>query len=215
MKTLVLGATGACGSALIHLLCENPAVTEVIAPARKPNFEHKHPKLQWVVSDLLQDKHWETLAEGVSVAYCCIGTTQAQTPDKERYKEIDLGLPTRMANACKKYGVPTLAVVSAMGANHKSKLFYPRLKGLMENAIAAANIPHSIIVRPALIVAKREKFRVGEYLAAVITKVINPLLPLKYRSISAERIAQKLIIYTIPQPLQGWNIMESDALQQD
>lgn len=215
MKVFVLGGSGACGATLIEQLCRQEKVSHIIAPARNPIKEIQHPKLQWIQAELIADTAWESLLQGVQMAYCCVGTTKAQTPNSKLYTAIDLGLPTRLAKACTRYGVQTIAAVSSIGANSNSKVFYSRTKGEMEKAIQEANIPYTLIVRPSLILAKRKKFRPGEMFAALIMRLFRPITPLKYRPITAEQIAKKMIQKTIINPQKGCVILESDALQKE
>ena len=193
-KAIILGATGLTGGHLLKLLLDNPAYETVIVFGRT-SVGFEHPKLQEHLTDLfaLQDQHPYFHADEV---YCCIGTTKAKTPDKETYKKIDFGIPLTAAQLCERNHIKSLVVISALGANAKSSIFYNRLKGEMEQAVQEAYSGNTFFAQPALIGGAREESRTGEWLFKQLFKGLNYLLvgPLKkYRSIHPEQIAKAMI----------------------
>ena len=107
--------------------------------------------------------------------YCCIGTTSAKTKDRTVYKAIDFGIPFAAAKLAKQNNISTYLVVSAMGANSKSKIFYNRTKGDMEQAVLSQKIPNTYILRPSLILGERNEKRFGESLGAVLLKLTKKI----------------------------------------
>ncbi|THD69678.1 NAD-dependent epimerase/dehydratase family protein [Robertkochia marina] len=193
-KAIILGATGLTGGHVLKLLLDNAAYETVIVFGRT-SVGFKHPKLQEHLTDLftLQEEHAHFHADEV---YCCIGTTKAKTPDKETYKKIDYGIPLTAAQLCERNDIENLVVISALGANPESGIFYNRLKGEMEQAVQQAHSGNTFIVQPALISGDREENRTGEWLFKQLFKGLNYLLvgPLKkYRSIHPEQIAKAMI----------------------
>src|SRR5690606_5611310 len=111
-------------------------------------------------------------------------------------EKIDRGIPVDAAILARKNNISTFAVISALGANKDSKIFYNRVKGQMEAEVLAQDIPNTYIFQPSLIAGDREESRTMEKLAARVIKVIKPVLsgPLKkYRSIHPETIARAMI----------------------
>ena len=195
MKTaIILGATGLTGGKLLELILEDDRYGTVKLFSRS-SVGISHPKLEEHLGDLKDMESFAAVFHAEEL-FCCIGTTKAKTPDREVYKSIDYGLPVRAAKRCKERGVGTFIVISAMGANPKSSIFYNRVKGQMEEAVLAENIPKTHILQPSLIGGKRKEKRWGEWIFKQLMKVANFALvgPLeKYRSIRPETIARSMV----------------------
>ncbi len=190
---IVLGASGLTGSILLELLLQDDQYCSVKIISRK-NIEKKHPKIKEFVGDLLQLENFENDFTG-DVCFCCIGTTAKKTPDKETYRKIDFGIPVAAAKLCTKNKIPTYMVISALGADAKSSIFYSRTKGEMEQAVLQENIPYTYLLEPSLIFGDRKESRVGEKIAIVLTKLFGFLLVgklKKYKGIEAENIAKAM-----------------------
>jgi len=147
------------------------------------------------IGDLLELEQFKNDFTGDEV-YCCIGTTAKKTPDKSLYRDIDYGIPVAAAKLAKANRINTFLVISAMGANKKSNIFYNRTKGEMEQEVLNQAIPRTSILRPSLIGGERNEQRLLEKIGLVVFKVIQPLFigPLKkYRIINADSIAQAML----------------------
>ncbi|CAN0602773.1 unnamed protein product, partial [Ectocarpus sp. 12 AP-2014] len=152
-------------------------------------------KVKQFIGDLLELEQFKNDFTGDEV-YCCIGTTAKKTPDKSLYRDIDYGIPVAAAKLAKANGINTFLVISAMGANKKSSVFYNRTKGEMEQEVLNQAIPKTSILRPSLIGGERNEQRLLEKIGLVVLKVIQPLFigPLKkYRIINADSIAQAML----------------------
>ncbi|MCV6631272.1 MAG: NAD(P)H-binding protein [Flavobacteriaceae bacterium] len=192
---IVLGATGLTGRILVKELLNDLRYQTIKVFARKP-LGYLHPQLEEFEVDLLELHKYKAFFKADEV-YCCIGTTKAKTPIKSQYTAIDFGIPAQAAKLCREQAIPTFVVVSALGANPNSNIFYNRVKGLMESAVQNANIPNTFILRPSLIVGKREEHRKGEEIAIKISSWLwfiwnGPLK--KYRPISARRLAYAMFL---------------------
>ncbi|MEM1257076.1 MAG: NAD(P)H-binding protein [Bacteroidota bacterium] len=191
---IVLGATGLVGGILLDLLLEDKRYNEVLVFSRR-RLDQPHPKLKVHIGDLLRLDSFVEQFKGDEV-YCCIGSTQAKTPDMDTYKQIDFGIPAAAARLCHENGIDTLIVVSALGANPKSRLFYNRIKGEMEDTVLQFKIEKTHIVQPALIGGNRKEKRYGESFFKGVMGVLDVLMvgPLrKYRMIDAEYIAKAML----------------------
>ncbi|WP_188370286.1 NAD(P)H-binding protein [Muriicola marianensis] len=195
LKTaIILGATGLTGGILLDKLLEDPRYGCVKVFSRSP-LQKDHPKLEVHLGDLLSLSDFKPHFMGDEV-YCCIGTTKAKTPEKEKYKAIDYGIPLEAAKLSKENGIDTFLVISALGADPGSGIFYNRVKGEMEEAVMGKGISRTYILQPALIQGPREESRPGEWMARKLFSVLDVLLvgPLrKYKSIRAEDIATAMI----------------------
>ncbi|WP_109437924.1 nucleoside-diphosphate sugar epimerase [Aquimarina sp. AU119] len=195
MKTaIILGATGLTGGVLLQKLLHDNRYDKIKLFSRK-SVNISHPKIEEYLIDMfkLNDHSKNFTADEV---FCCIGTTNAKTPNKELYHKIDFGIPVDTAQLCLKNNISTLLIISALGANPKSRVFYNRTKGEMEERVLALEIPKTHILQPSLIGGKRNEKRPGEYFFKQIMKVFNPLLigaMKKYRTIDPETIVSSMI----------------------
>ena len=189
-KAIILGITGLTGGILANKLLADPTYDEVISFHRKPSGI-KDSKLTEYVVDLLQLEEQSEIFKA-DVVFCCVGTTQAKTPDKETYHKIDYGIPLRAARLAHKNGIDKFIAISALGSNPDSKIFYNRTKGEMERDVLKVNIPETYLLQPALIAGNRKEKRMAENLSKQAMKVLNYFLVgslKKYRSIHPETIA--------------------------
>lgn len=189
-KAIILGITGLVGNTLAQQLFEDATYDEIISFHRRKSGLH-HPKLTEHVVDVLKLDDQAEIFKADAV-FCCVGTTQAKTPDKEKYKAIDYGIPIAAARLCAKNKIPVLIIISALGADPSSRIFYNRLKGEMERDVLNIAPDKAYLMQPALLTGDREEARTSEKIAENVFKIINPLLigPLKkYRSINVATVA--------------------------
>ncbi|MEA1785670.1 NAD(P)H-binding protein [Arenibacter sp. GZD96] len=194
---ILLGATGLTGGLLLHKLLKDNSFSKVTVFSRKP-LAITHGKLEVHLIDVLQLQEYATIFYA-DVVYCCIGSTKKKTPDHEVYRAIDYGIPVAAAQLCKKNGIPVFIVVSALGADVKSTIFYSRIKGEMEEKVLAMHIEKTHILQPSLIAGNREERRSVEWISIQMMKLLNYMLVgslKKYRSISPEVIADCMLWLT-------------------
>ncbi|GGH10049.1 NAD(P)H-binding protein [Mucilaginibacter phyllosphaerae] len=192
-KAVIAGASGLIGSNLLNILLNAREYTEVLAVVRK-ELPLQHPKLvQLVVNFDDLAKHAGAIT-GHAV-FSCLGTTKAQTPDEAIYKKIDHDYPLQLAQLAKQNSVDQFHVVSAVGANAASSIFYTRLKGELENSLKKLGLKALYIYQPAMLIGGREKPRLAEKIAGSLFKLIDPLLfggLKKYRSIKGSTVAMAM-----------------------
>tara|TARA_B100001146_G_scaffold225228_1_gene248270 strand:+ start:10897 stop:11547 length:651 start_codon:yes stop_codon:yes gene_type:complete len=188
---IVLGATGLTGSELLALLLKDDRFERVKVFTRRP-VDVSHPKIEEHIVDLLHLEKEAALFTG-DVVFCCIGTTKSKTPDKELYRDIDYGIPVTAAKLCEHNNIRTFVVVSALGADPNSGVFYNRVKGEMEQAVLNKNIPHTYILQPSLIGGDRKEKRFGERLAQRAFSFFSFLIPKKYEMIHPKEIAKAML----------------------
>jgi len=193
-SAIILGSTGLTGKFVIHMLLKDERYGSIKIFSRS-KIGIVHPKLEEHIGDILHLEKFRDLFFADEV-YCCIGTTKAKTPQKDLYKKIDYGIPVTAARLCKEKGINTIVVISALGANPKSKLFYNRTKGLMEKEVLNCKIPNTYLLQPSLISGKREEKRLGEWLGKQLMGLFHFVLvgPLeKYRPIAPDTIAKAMV----------------------
>ncbi|HEY9169805.1 MAG TPA: NAD(P)H-binding protein [Lutibacter sp.] len=210
---ILLGASGLTGKHLLAALVADENYDKIKLFSRKKT-ENKSLKVIETVGDLLSMKNFK---EGFTAdeVFCCIGTTAKKTPDKTLYKNIDLGIPAAAAKLAKENHISTFIVVSAMGANPKSSVFYSKTKGEMEQAVLSEKIPHTYILRPSIIGGHRDENRTMEKIGIAIFKLLQPLMVgklKKYQIIEAENIAKAMMYLANNKP--DLQIIESDKIQE-
>lgn len=191
---ILLGATGLTGNLLLQLLLKDKRYVKIILFSRSSSGI-VDPKIKEHLGDVVNLNAFKNDFKADEV-FCCIGTTKAKTRDKELYKKIDFGIPTKAAKLCKENGINTLVIISALGANSKSNIFYNRIKGEMEDAVLQLQIPKTHILQPSLIGGKREEKRIGEWIFKQLMRVANLVMagPLKkYKSIHPNDIAKAMV----------------------
>lgn len=194
MKTaIILGATGLTGGFLLDNLLKDPDYGKVKLFSRS-SVGIKHEKLEEHLIDMfdLKDHKQDFIADEV---FCCIGTTKSKTPDKETYKKIDFGIPVNAAKLCRENGISTFLVISALGADANSSMFYNKVKGEMQHEVLEQGIRNTYIFQPSLIAGDREEKRFFENLAKNGMKILNTVLVgslKKYRSIHPKTIAKAM-----------------------
>ena len=210
---LILGATGLTGKLLLNRLLADDAY-ECVKVFSRRDLGLTHPKLKVFIGDLLKLNRFESDFIGDDV-FCCIGTTANKTKDRDKYKQVDSGIPTAAAKLCKKQGIENFLVVSALGANAESQIFYNRTKGEMEQLVLKQEIPNTYILRPSLIKGFREEKRMGETIGAFVMSIAQAFLIgkyKKYRAIDADAISKAM--HHLAQSKPNLRIIESDQIEE-
>lgn len=195
MKTaIVIGATGLTGGLVLKQLLKDHQYSEVKVFTRNPTG-HSHPKLKEYIVDILKlDEHRQQFV--ADELFCCIGTTKAKTPDLDLYRKIDYGVPVIAAKLAKENGAKKILIVSSMGSNPDSRIFYSKTKGEMERDVLKAGLKETYFFQPSLIAGDRSERRSFEDLGKFFMKLLDPLLVgslERFRSIKPEIIAKAMI----------------------
>lgn len=212
MRTALLaGSTGLIGKQLLELLLEDSHYTVVKAISRKP-LDIQHAKLQNIVSDFstLTEHHDQLKADDV---FCCLGTTIKQAGSQAAFRQVDYEYPLELARLTKNQGAAQYLIITALGSDAKSGIFYNRVKGEVEQAIDAVGFDSYHIFRPSLLLGERTEKRAGEGAATVVYKALGFLIPLKYKAIDSIKVA-KAMLHFAKQNSKGKFIHESKELQQ-
>ena len=211
MKTALLaGATGLIGGQLLDLLLTNDRYSHVIAISRKP-LKISHSKLRNIVADVTSlEQHKAQLA--ADDVFCCLGTTMGQAKTKEAFKQVDFDYPVLLAKLSRERGAKQYLLVSALGANKASVIFYNRVKGLTEEAIASIGFESYHILRPSLLVGPRTEHRAGEDAAKWFYRVFGVLIPKQYKAIESIKVARSMLVFA-KQDKRGNFVHDSNALQ--
>ncbi|MDN7242036.1 oxidoreductase [Planococcus sp. N028] len=192
-SALLAGASGLVGTELLHVLLESPVYEHVKIFVRKP-LDAKHPKLEQVIVDYEELENY-TIHFKVHDVYCCLGTTIKKAGSQEAFRKVDYEYPVRLANMARVHGVQNFLIVSALGADATSKVFYSKTKGEVEEQLKKLDLPALHIFQPSLLLGNRQEFRLGEKTAVVLSPIFTPFLAgrlQKYKPVSARSVANAM-----------------------
>lgn len=189
---IIIGATGLTGSILLEKLLGDSSYEKIKLFSRNSSKINAATIEEYLVDLFQLEKYSEDFH--ADVVFCCIGTTKSKTPDIRIYRKIDHGIPVAAAKLAKANGIKTFIVISAMGANVNSRVFYSKTKGEMERDVLAQNIINTYILQPSLIVGNRNESRLGEKIATFFMKTFDFLISKKYKMIKAETIAEAMVV---------------------
>lgn len=208
---LVAGASGLVGGYLLDALLEAPQYREVHSLGRRP-LPKQHPKLVQHTVDFAR-LGGEALPPAQE-AFCCLGTTIKKAGGQEAFRAVDHDAVLAFASAAKKAGVQRFLVVTALGSDARSRVFYNRVKGEAEEALKAMGFESLVILQPSLLLGERAESRPGERAAIIASRVLAPLLrPLASRPIEARTVARAMVALAQAAP-QGVRVAPSGELQQ-
>lgn len=174
MKTLVVGATGLVGRELVRQLEARPEVDEVRVVVRRPVPEVSEKVHSWVVDFEALEGAVDAFA-GVDSLYSALGTTLKTAGSREAQRRIDFDYQLEVARLGVRAGANAFVLVSAMGADPKSLLFYSRMKGELEEAIRSLGYRKLLILRPGILDGERQESRPGERFALRTLRLLPSL----------------------------------------
>jgi len=217
MKTksaLLVGASGLVGGHCLRFLLEEPSYERVTILVRKP-LSIKHEKL---IQHVVDFSELETLGECLTAddVYCCLGTTIKKAGTQEAFRKVDFDYPIKIAALTQHCGADRFFLVSSLGADLHSRVFYNRVKGEVEEAVRKISFTTINILRPSLLLGERTEHRTGEKAGAFIMSGLKFALTgslKKYRAIQARDVAQAMV-RTAQMNLCSVNIFESQQIQE-
>lgn len=211
MKATLIGASGLVGGYLLDQLLNDPLFVQVQILVRK-KLPVNHPKLTQVMVDFNRADNFQSAILEHSVVFSCIGTTQKKVQgDTQAYRKIDFDITVHAAEASKQKLCSHFIFISAVGAQSKSANFYLKLKGEIEVAIEKLQLPRTIVMRPSLLLGKRQESRMAEQLGQWIMPIFSWILPYRYRPIAGIQVAQKMVELSKSTAL-GWHVVEGKEL---
>ena len=192
MKALVIGSTGATGTELTKQLIEHEEFTEVRVFVRNvPKINH--PKLNVHKVDFNEISSWSDQLKG-DVLFLAMGTTLKTAGSKEAQYKVDVTYQFESAKAAANNKVPKLILVSSIGANDKSVLFYPKMKGELEEAVKKLDFKNIHIFQPPMLIRQPNRIRKVEKNGIAIINKLNAVGLFKsQKPMSVNLLAKKMI----------------------
>ena len=197
IEVAVFGATGLIGSILVKYLKQSSKFKKINLVLRSPvDLKGENVKIHKI--DLFKKSEILHSLNTSKVVFVAIGTTLSKVKgNKDKYRRIDFGITKDIADSCKELGIDKLILVSSSGANLKSKSFYLNLKGSIEKYVTDLNFKSVSILRPSLLLGKRNEKRFVEKLAQIAIPKISFFMPSKYKAIKAETVAKAMLQLSI------------------
>lgn len=190
MKAIVIGATGAVGKDLVEELLSHREYEKIITFTRRP-LDIKSEKIESYIIDFDRPSDWAHLVKG-DVLFSALGTSLKQAGSKEAQYRIDHDYQLSFAKAARENGVPHVVLVSSLGADRSSSIFYLKLKGLIERDVEALQFPQLSILRPPSLIRKHAK-RPAEIVSVKLFQLANALGLFKTMApVPTEAVARKM-----------------------
>jgi len=188
VRALVVGATGLVGGEILDRLAADEGVAEVRALVRR-SLHRWAPtsKVRELVADFdTLDAHPDWFR--VDQVMCALGTTIRKAGSREAFRRVDFDYPFAVARLAHAQGARHFLLVSAVGADARSRIFYSRVKGELEDAVRAVGYTAVTIARPSVLIGARNELRVGE----LVMKRLGYLFPAAWKPVDARQVASAL-----------------------
>lgn len=191
---LLIGATGMIGELVLRELLAAEAYGKVVVLARKATGA-RHPKLYEHVVDFARPATYEACVEADDV-FSCVGTTRAKARSEDDYRRVDFDIPLAVARLAAARGAKQFLLVSSVGADKGSKVFYTRLKGELEAAVSALPFAGVHHFRPSFLLGERSEGRAGERLMQRTSALLSGLMvgsARRWRAIPGATVARAMV----------------------
>ncbi|WP_353140626.1 NAD(P)H-binding protein [Acinetobacter pragensis] len=193
-NAIVIGATGLVGRELIRQLSQNEYCANITAVVRKRDneFNHLEKVQQFELEDFLLLNEQDV--SGYTHAFSCLGTTMKQAGTKEKFYNTDFVINAHFAELLENMAAHYI-LLSALGANPKSPVFYNRVKGELEYYVKNLTLTRTSIVRPSLLLGQRQESRKLEDAAQKLYQRFSHLVPdsFKFKPVTAARVAHTMV----------------------
>ena len=211
LTAILIGATGATGSEVLNQLLLDVNYSKVIVFSRRP-IHLVHPKLELHLVDFDKMSNWSNFIKG-DVLFSALGTTLKVAGSKSNQYKIDFTFQYEVAKLASQQEVGTYVLVSSYGANEKSSLFYPRMKGKLDSEIQNLLFKQIHIFRPGILGRQLAKLRPLEKISIAIINFLNKFgLFNSQRPMPVELLAQKMILVSKVESANRTNIYALDKI---
>lgn len=207
---VVAGATGLVGRAVLAAVTEGnspaagggapPEVHVLHAQGRRAPDLPPHPRLHLHAVDfatLCTKPVVPGLPEHVDDVYITLGTTIKAAGSQQAFRAVDLDAVVATARTALAAGATRCGVVTAMGADAHSRIFYNRVKGEVEQVLKSLGFATLVIARPSLLLGERQALgqapRAAESLSIRAFKLLDPIIPANYRARPGADVARALV----------------------
>lgn len=211
-SALLVGVSGLIGGHCLRLLLQDDLYSRVTDLVRRA-LEINDPKLNQHRIDFDRLQEFANLIQADDV-FCCLGATIKKAGSQEVFRKVDFTYVVQTAALALKNSAHQFLVVSSLGANTHSRVFYSRVKEEMEEAVGKLPFEGIHIFRPSLLLGDRQEFRLGERIGSVGMRLASFAMVgpwRKYRPIQGQTVAQAMV-NAAKMKLPGLNVWESDRI---
>ena len=187
----IIGSTGLVGHQLLIQLLDHPEFEKVRIFVRRASGI-SHPKLEEQIIDFDFPESWKHLVKG-DVLFSTLGTTIKTAKTKENQYRVDFTYQYEFAKVASENGVSAYLLVSSLGANPKSSVFYSRMKGELEDAVAKLPFRKLVIIRPSILDGDRQEKRAGEKVGLILSRFVTRFILKVYKPTPVDLLASKMI----------------------
>ena len=187
----IIGSSGLVGYQLLIQLLDHPEFEKVRIFVRRPSGIN-HSKLEEHIINFDLVESWKSLVKG-DVLFSTLGTTIKTAKTKENQYRVDFTYQYEFAKAASENGVSTYLLVSSMGANPASTVFYSRIKGELEDAVAKFPFQKLFIIRPSILDGNRQENRAGEKVGLILSRFLTRFILKAYKPTPVNLLATKMI----------------------
>tara|TARA_B100000989_G_scaffold214725_1_gene163284 strand:- start:917 stop:1570 length:654 start_codon:yes stop_codon:yes gene_type:complete len=189
----LFGSSGLIGGEILKLLINDNYFENINVVSRKRNNIYSK-KIKNYTIDFSNIDDYKNIINKDHIVIASIGTTQSKVNfNKIEYRKVDYDILLNIAVACKSNKAASLCFISSVGADEKSKNFYLKLKGEIENSILKIGLTSCLIFRPSLLLGKRNEFRFGEAIGQKIMPLFSFLMKSEYKPIKAADVARSVV----------------------
>ena len=193
----IIGASGLVGHKLVDQLLNRADIEKIrVFVRRKASIIH--PKIEEQLIDFRKPENWKHLVQG-DIIFLTLGTTIKKAKTKENQYLVDFTFQYEFAKAATENGVQTCVLVSSMGANPKSSVFYSRMKGELEEAIEQLHFKKLLIFRPSILDGDRQEKRAGEKVGLILSRFLTKFILKAYRPTPVDVLVAKMIRLSLDQ----------------
>ncbi len=212
-SALIIGASGLVGGHCLHALLATEYYSKVIALARKP-LDIIHEKLEHYFVNFDSLAKFAPLIKADDI-FCTLGTTIRKAGSQAAFEKVDYTYPVEVAKIAAANGAQQFLIVTAVGANPSSRVFYSRVKGNVEETISALKFKSTHFFQPSFLLGKRNESRAGERIGIAAASLLSPFLISglrRYRAVDA-RIVAGAMVAVARQNIKGIHRYEFDSIQ--
>jgi len=215
-RALVIGATGAVGSALVReLLAARRCVAVTILTRRATGMFAGVPgtaKLTQRVVDMDRvELQAREPATGCEAAFCTMGIGQPRKVSGDEFWKVDVDYASAFARACKVAGVRHMSLLTAIGANPRSSTYYLRVKGAVEERYQSLAFARLSLFRPSVLVTADLRYGMQDWLTQNLFPWVSRLLPSRFHEIRVEDLARAMHLNAERQGTEPVEVLHYDG----
>lgn len=189
-RAVFLGSSGAVGSLLLDELLASPACSEVQVVVRRPSARGAHPKIIPRVVDF--ERYLSSLSFNSEVAFCTMGVGEPSKVSKEQLWKVDVEFALAFARCCHASGVKHISLLTAAGADPKSRSHYFKVKGAVEEGFTALGFPRTSFFRPSVLLTPKARYGLKDRVLQSVFPRVSGMLPSKWRPVRIEDLARAM-----------------------